>query len=518
MKKIFAVIFFSMMSIYCFAFKTTKDIKIDGGNIKGIVLNSKIETYKGIPYAAPPIGNLRWKAPQSVNNWSGVKECFDFGASAIQNEQKPFLMWSKEFIIDEKTGYSEDCLNLNVWTKSSNKKEKMPVIVYIHGGGFISGGSSCEVYDGEEMAKQGVVYVSINYRVGVLGFLAHPDLSAESKENISGNYGIMDQIAALKWVKNNIEKFGGDHSNVTIVGQSAGSASVNALTMSPEAKGLFKNAFTMSYNLVNTKWDTLKDKEIQGKEAFKGMTLEEMRSMSTDDLLKINYNSSPVIDGKVLPQNLEKILKEGKQNDINRISGMVEGDTVLFTSLPSEIFNPLKTLTKLDYEKMVKDKFGKYSNECLSLYPVSGNEAISQYNAINQDGMIALEYFLGKLRNNKKGNDTYIYYYTYKMPGENSDIFGAFHTSDVPYFLNNFSSYRAKDWTSKDYAFGKNLSTYLINFAKTGNPNGKNLPVWDKVGDKLEFMNLGSTIKKETFSKEKEKFWKDYYNDILGLK
>ena len=525
MKKITLIISFLMLAVLISSnliaknqVKETKIMTVTGGKIIGTLSeDSKIAIYKGIPYATPPVENLRWKAPQKVASWDGVKETKNFGASAIQPKQGPFMMWTKEFIIEPETGYSEDCLNLNVWTENNSSNNKKPVIVYIHGGGFTSGGSSCEVYDGEEMAKQGIVYVSINYRVGVLGFLAHPELSAESKDNISGNYGIMDQIAALNWVKDNIKKFGGDASNVTIMGQSAGSASVNALTMSPEAKGLFKNAFSMSYNLVDTKWDTLKNKEAQGKEAFKGMSLKDMRAMSTEDLLKINYNNSPVIDGKVLPKNLAEILKEGKQNDVNRISGMVEGDTLLFTTLPSEFFNPPKTLTKLDYEKMLKDKFGKYADECLSVYPANGNEAIAQYNAINQDGMMALEYYLGKLRNLKNKSNTYIYDYTYKMPGENSNIFGAFHTSDVPYFLNKFSSYRANAWTSKDYEFGKTLSTYLVNFAKTGNPNGGNLPVWEKVGNKLEFINLGDTIKKVSFSKEKEEFWTKYYNDVFGI-
>ncbi|MHC1681418.1 MAG: carboxylesterase family protein [Clostridiaceae bacterium] len=329
----------------------TKAIEVDGGKITGTLsTDSNIAIYKGIPYAAPPVGDLRWKAPEPVVAWDGVKECKDFGPSAIQPEQAPFMMWSKEFIIDTTKGYSEDSLSLNLWTKTESTTNKRPVIVYIHGGGFTSGGSSCDVYDGEAIAKKDAVYVDINYRVGILGFLASKELSAESKDGVSGNYGILDQVAALKWVKNNISKFGGDPDNVTIAGQSAGSASVNVLTMTPNAKGLFKNAVTMSFNAINTKFDTLAKKEADAAELFKRKSLEDMRAMSRDELLALSskYNSAPTIDGKIVPDNQIDMLKAGTANDVNLMTGNVPGDTLIWSVFPKEPFTNPTTMKKDD--------------------------------------------------------------------------------------------------------------------------------------------------------------------------
>jgi para-nitrobenzyl esterase len=222
-------------------------VTIEGGKISGLLsADGKISIYKGIPFAAPPVGNLRWKAPQPIIPWSGVRKCEAFGASPVQGNPAPFSMWSAEFLI-AKEPISEDCLNLNVWTDNGQKNAApRPVIVWIYGGGFGSGGSSCAIYDGEATARKGVVFVSINYRVGAFGFFAHPELTAESGKNASGNYGLMDQIAALQWVKKNIAQFGGDPTNVTIAGQSAGSMSVNCLVASPLAKNLFNKAIAES--------------------------------------------------------------------------------------------------------------------------------------------------------------------------------------------------------------------------------------------------------------------------------
>ena len=496
----------------------TKAIEVDGGKITGTLSSdSKVAIYKGIPYAAPPVGELRWKVPQPVDSWRGVKECTDFGPSAIQSAQAPFMMWSKEFIIDTSKGYSEDCLNLNVWSKTESTTNKRPVIVYMHGGGFTSGGSSCDVYDGEAIAKKDVVYVSINYRVGIFGYLAHPELSAESKDGVSGNYGVLDQVEALKWVKKNISKFGGDPNNVTIAGQSAGSASVNVLTMTPKAKGLFKNAVAMSYNTINTKFDTMAKKEADASELFKGKTLKDMRAMSTDQLLSLNYSSGPCVDGNVVPKNQLDMLKEGTANDVNLMTGMVTGDTLLFSVLPKALFTAPTTMKKADLITAIKTTFGDYADECLSAYPINSDEAISQFNEINQDGMMVLESYLAKARALKSKNPTYIYKFTHVMPGEKSSEFGAFHTADVPYFLNHFSTERKSYWTQTDYTLGDQMSSYLVNFAKTGNPNGDNLEKWDAYNGNMSFMNLGDSISTTTVSKDKAKFWEDYYRSVLGI-
>ncbi|HXB09294.1 MAG TPA: carboxylesterase family protein, partial [Puia sp.] len=217
-------------------------VKVEGGLISGAVNQAgNIHVFKGVPFAAPPVGVLRWKAPQPVPSWTGVKSCVAFGPSPMQDAPVPFSMWSEEFLI-RKEPIGEDCLYLNIWSGAAAPTEKRPVLLWIYGGGFGSGGANVPIYDGEAMAKKGVVFVSINYRVGIFGFFAHPALTRESGHGASGNYGLLDQIAALKWVRKNIAAFGGDPANVTIAGQSAGSISVNCLVASPLASGLFQRA------------------------------------------------------------------------------------------------------------------------------------------------------------------------------------------------------------------------------------------------------------------------------------
>src|SRR6266487_5794528 len=223
---------FSFLLLICFSSFAQTGINFDivktnAGQVSGMTnKDGDIHIFKGIPFAVPPVGELRWKAPQPVTPWSDVKKCDAFSASPMQAKPVPFSMWSEEFLIP-KEPISEDCLYLNVWTGATSTKENRPVLVWIYGGGFVSGGSAVPIYDGEAMAKKGIVFVSINYRVGVFGFFAHSELTKESGNNASGNYGLMDQIAALQWVQKNIAAFGGDPNNVTIAGQSAGSMSVN---------------------------------------------------------------------------------------------------------------------------------------------------------------------------------------------------------------------------------------------------------------------------------------------------
>src|ERR1700709_1334473 len=221
-------------------------VHTDAGMVSGMKNSTgDVTAYKGIPFAAPPVGNLRWKAPQPAAHWDGVKKCDAFSASPMQDKPVPFMVYTSEFLIPE-SPISEDCLYLNVWTNAKTKTDKKAVFVWIYGGGFGSGGAACPIYDGDAMAKKGIIFVSINYRVGVFGFLAHPELTKEANGKASGNYGLLDQIAALKWVKKNIAAFGGDPNNVTIAGQSAGSMSVNCLVASPLEKGLYNHAIAES--------------------------------------------------------------------------------------------------------------------------------------------------------------------------------------------------------------------------------------------------------------------------------
>ena len=309
-----------MVCLYSFNVKTGGTISLtvahtDAGTVSGISNSSgDVTAFKGIPFAAPPVGDLRWKAPQPAKHWDGVKLCDAFGPSPMQAKPAPMMVYTSEFLIPEKP-ISEDCLYLNVWTNAIAKKDKKPVFVWIYGGGFGSGGSACSIYDGEALAKKGIIFVSINYRVGAFGFFAHPELSKESPDKASGNYGLLDQIAALKWVKQNISTFGGDPDNVTVAGQSAGSMSVNCLVASPLTKGLFKKAIAESGSFLtpspyfNT--SSLSSAEEKGKKAAEKAgvnSLAEMRNMSAEDVMnKFQGMYAPVVDGYVLPEPVADI-------------------------------------------------------------------------------------------------------------------------------------------------------------------------------------------------------------------
>lgn len=498
---------------YLFPFgKVGPMTEISNGKILGTYSEEgSVAIYKGIPYAEPPVGDLRWKAPQAAKDWEGVLECTDWGQSAIQPAQSPFWVWTKEFIIED-TGYSEDCLTLNVWTKEDSVKNK-PVIVYIHGGGFTSGGSSCEVYDGGYMASEDVVFVNINYRVGILGFLAHPELSAEAgADGVSGNYGILDQIAALNWVKSNIAAFGGNPNNVTIMGQSAGAASVNALVASPKAAGLFKNAFSLSFDSVSSDWKTLAEKSAEGQKAFDNMSLKEMREMTTKEILELQakdpsvYGSAPCVDGKVLPETFRDSLESGKANDVTLISGMVEGDSALFAAWTAA--------TKADYEKHIKDTYGTFADKCLAAYPVTDETVDEAVQLLKRDAMMASQNYITVARGaGKAANSTYLYFFTHVMPDEDNGANGAFHTSDVPYFLNVFSKERADYWRQVDYNMGKTMSGYLLNVAKTGNPNGTGLPTWNPTQKGYSYLELKNQSAAVTMKTEQIAFWNEYLAD-----
>jgi len=481
-------------------------VKVTGGLIKGTTgEDSSVLVFKGIPYAKSPEGDLRWKEPQAVETWDGVLDCTQWGNSAIQPAQDAFWVWTTEFIIQNKV-YSEDCLNLNVWTCNDGKANK-PVIVYIHGGGFTSGGSSCEVYDGEEMAKMGCVYVSINYRVGIEGFLTLPELDAESTVGSSGNYGILDQIAALKWVNKNIASFGGNPANVTIMGQSAGAGSVNCLNMSPLAKGLFNKTVSLSYPAYSA---YAPKAYIQGThvEATGGKSLAELRAMSTDELAQINASWFPYVDGVILPDQYYNVIKDGKENAADMMFGFVDGDTLLFSPFRA---GPDGSLTGSDLRTQIAAMMGDDGAALADLYAVSDDDtncaAIATQIAI--DMMMAQSDVLAEYRGAK---DTYTYEFSHAMPDATGGMWGAFHTADVPYFFNIFSDLRKDFWQDADYEMGRIMSTYLVNFAKTGNPNDATVPEWKK-NTSGENMHLDVPAEQKSLESAKAALLTKYYKE-----
>lgn len=538
MKFLYIVIISAFFMFSCTehqAFKLSDKVKIESGRITGVPgRNHSIMVFKGIPYAAPPVGDLRWRPPQSVEPWKGIKACDKFGHNAMQAPQAPFMMWSTEFIIDTSRGYSEDCLTLNVWTDAESSDRKKPVLLFIHGGAYTSGGSSCEVYDGEGLAKKGVVVVTINYRLGVFGFFTHPALSEESNNKVSGNYGILDMVATLKWVKKNIAVFGGDPGNVTIQGQSAGAAAVDALLLSPLAGDLFHKAIHQSFNLIDRKIPTLSEMEAVGTTSaitdnngtpmdpsddrvistFGSKSPAEMRALGAEELLSVSFPSSPIVDGYVLPADMLEILKTGHQNDVPVLTGMVEGDAMLFGGMLGG-----QPVNLERYRESAGERYGEYADQFLTLYPANNDaEAAAQNRESALDDLNVLSYYFGKARSIKGKTDSYIYYFTHVMPGPQSATHGAFHTADVPYSFNYFSPLREDYWTKLDYEIGNRMSDYWVNFIKTGSPNMQGRQEWPawKEGD-LRFMELGDTFSTVSIPKEKAAFWKAFYNTKFDL-
>ncbi len=457
-------------------------VKTENGQIEGYTENN-IHIFKGVPFAQPPIGELRWKAPQPIQPWQGVLTCKQFGPSPIQNTPKPFYCWTEEFIAKPEP-LSEDCLYLNIWTPQLEPEKKLPVFVWIYGGGFNSGSANCAIYDGQEMAKQGVVFVSLNYRVGVFGFMAHPELSRESGNDASGNYGFMDQLEALKWVKNNIASFGGDPENVTIAGQSAGSFSVNAQIASPLAQGYFHKAITQSGGLLYGErlMQDLTTAESQGKnfmEMAGAKSLKILREMPSEELQKLSNDPKAgrfgvTIDDYFLPEDIETRFKQGKHNQVPVLTGWVTGDANLFTS---------NEVTSEGFKKQAKENYGENAEKFLRLFPAeTDEEALASQQKMNLMGFAGMpSYLLAKYMD----KNVWLYEFTH-VPTDKPGFpdYGAFHTSEVPFALHTLNEWK-RPWKTEERKFENIMSGYWVNFAKIGDPNGEGLPQWSpaKIND-----------------------------------
>ncbi|MEZ5070450.1 MAG: carboxylesterase family protein [Bacteroidales bacterium] len=463
---------------------TTKSHLIDpvvttaAGQVEGLPnAEGTVTSFKGIPYAAPPVGEFRWKEPQPPLPWEGVRDASEFCASCIQVKQGSRLPWSEEFMVQN--DISEDCLFLNIWTPAETADDKLAVLVYIHGGGFVEGSGAIVTYDGEELAKKGIVVVTINYRLGVLGFLVHPELTAESPNQAAGNYGLLDQIAALHWIRENIAAFGGDPGRVTIAGQSAGAMSVQALTASPLAKGLFHGAITQSgtsyrgFSLMTT----MEEAERRGLEyaGAKGVDgLAGLRGLSAEEILKPVEGQagmgrfSTVIDGYVLTDDYRSVFAQGKQNDTPFLTGMNRDELRYGGERSDEFYQLYLPEADGDTALALKAAGQEYSrlNACLWL----------EHRAVTA---------------HTKG---YVYYFDQAIPWPEHPEFGAFHTGEVPYV---FQTLKALDrpWTETDTLVADRMSSYWANFAKTGDPNAEGLPVWNAFdGNTWEVMELGADM------------------------
>jgi len=487
---------FLLVSLQVIVFGQSGIVDTKYGKIEGY-REGNIRIFKGIPFAAPPVGDLRWKAPQSPVVWKGVKKCVSFSASPIQEKPVPFLCWSKEFIAPP-VPLSEDCLYLNVWTGASAASEKRPVFVWIYGGGFISGSTGCAIYDGLNYAKKGIVFVSINYRVGALGFMAHPELTKEGNGS-SGNYGLMDQVAALQWVKDNIAAFGGDPSNVTIGGQSAGSISVYALLASPSAKGLFQRAIAESGGIFGSfNMSTLEEGEKTGialQQKLHADDLKDMRSLPADSILAASpgWNGphfAPVRDGAFLPVDFYKTFSEGKFNQVNFLGGWVTDEVTMFG---------VEKIGKEKFIQAVNNEYGDKAEKLIALLPHADSaEATASLQELHLLSFgVTSPYVMSRF------NSRPVYSYEFShVPVDKPGFpnYGAFHTADVPYALDNLHTWD-RPWRESDYTTEKNMSAYFIQFIRTGDPNVAGLPRWEpyKTGMTLEIGDHLVSQKKDLY-------------------
>jgi para-nitrobenzyl esterase len=442
----------------------------------------------GVPFAAPPVGRLRWKPPQPVENWEGVRECITPPPSAYQNKPTPFMMWSKEFMAPDEP-LSEDCLYLNIWTPARKTNEKLPVMVWIHGGAFTGGSGTVPLYDGTEMARKGVVFITINYRLGIFGFLAHPWLSAESPEKVSGNYGILDQVEALKWVKNNISAFGGDPGNVTIDGQSAGAFSVNALMVSPLAKGLFQKAIAESGGMFGKEQmlgQTLDNAVASGSKTVERLKVEspdELRALPPDVLLKAQGRWGPSIDNYVLLP-VDETFNADRQNDVPLITGWNADDGVSMG----------RTAGAEAFRGTIEKRYGGNAPRVLELFPAANDEEAGKSQKMMTQLQFGWQNYFWALEQSTYGkNRAYLYYFTRVPPGEPN--YGAFHSAEFGYALHTLHLWD-RPFEKTDYDVENIMSSYWVNFAATGNPNGEGLPEWPAFEkSSQQIIEIGDAVK-----------------------
>jgi para-nitrobenzyl esterase len=477
-------------------------VKTANGVVEGAVSASTgIRMFKGIPFAEPPEGKLRWKAPVPVKNWTGVRDATQFGPRCMQ----PPIFGDMNF---RSNGMSEDCLYLNIWTPANTAKAKLPVMVYFFGGGFVAGDGSEPRYDGESMATHGIVAVTVNYRLGVFGFLAHPELTQESPHHASGNYGLLDQNAALVWVKRNIAAFGGDPDRITIAGESAGSFSVSAQMGSPLSSALIAGAIGESGSLLGLQPTAplahAEELGVQFAKSVGASSLADLRAMSADKLLHATGRNGmarfPVtVDGYFFPDSPAAVFAAGRQAHVPLLAGW-----------NSEEMNPRAILGKEDptpenFQAAVRKLYGGHADELLKLFPAATEEEV-----LNQATELAGDRFTAfstwkwiELSARTGGKPVYRYFYAHPRPPMNKSMGdavaglaggvlrgeaaranaappprGAVHSAEIEYALGNLASNKVYDWTPDDYKISKLMEAYFANFIKHGDPNGEGLPKW----------------------------------------
>jgi len=480
-----------LLLLLCPAFWTgmaagAEPVRIDSGKVSGAALGADggLRVYKGIPYAAPPVGKLRWKPPQPVEPWDGVRACTEFG---------PWCPQPQPLIGKELGRMSEDCLYLNVWTPAASPGDRLPTMLWIHGGGHTTGSGAATFYDGEKLARQGVVVVTINYRLGPFGYFAHPLLSKESEHGVSGNYGMLDQIAALQWVQRNIAAFGGDPGCVTIFGESAGAASVCRLMVSPLAKGLFHRAIAQSGGAhgrnrhLRRTWYGMEPMEKVGERLAATLgcdkaphPLAALRAVSPEELLTASNpvqglfgrgtRFGPVIDGWALPDDPSDLWQAGKQHDVPFLTGSnADEGTIFLRQLPIQ--------RVLGYQLTVRMLYRERADDLLKLFPVARDAEVKDAmgRLVGVASFVAPARFLARSMERVQ-SPGYLYHFTRVAPAGPTQPYGAFHGMEIGYVFGTLKP--AMGPTARDWELSRIMSACWVRFAKAGDPNGEGLPRW----------------------------------------
>ena len=507
MKPIKLKIVFALISLFAAASVLAGDafaqvrIKTANGIVEGSTeKGSGVRAFKGVPFASPPVGDLRWQAPQPVKDWQGVRKTDQFGPRCMQRA----VFGDMGF---RSNGMSEDCLYLNVWTPAKSGKERLPVLVYFYGGGFVAGDGSEARYDGESMARKGIVSLTVNYRLGVFGFLSHAELTKESPHHASGDYGLLDQNAALRWVQQNIAAFGGDPKRVTIAGESAGSLSVSAQMASPLSKNLIAGAIGESGSIIGTlSAVALPEGEQNGVKFATGVganSLAALRAMSAEKLLEATAKpgtSFPItVDGYLFPKPPLEIYMAGEQAHVPLMVGSNSAEFPYFAVLGRD--QP----TLENYQKALKRLYADKADEVFKLYPASTEEEIKDAaQDLASDRFISFSTWKWMDLAAKTGSKpTYYYNYARPRPAMRPEMGnataglaggvvkgpaaaanplpqarGAVHSAEIEYAMGNLESNKVYAWTTEDYKVSQVMEEYFANFVKTGNPNGAGLPKW----------------------------------------
>jgi para-nitrobenzyl esterase len=513
-------------------------VKIAQGVLEGVTETSGVNVYKGVPFAQPPVDNLRWKEPQPPAKWKKVYKATAFGNSPMQKR----VFGDMNF---RSPGMSEDCLYLNVWTPAKNADEKLPVLVYFYGGGFIAGDGSEYRYDGENLTKKGIVVVTVNYRLGIFGFFSHPELTKESPNSSSGNYGMLDQHAALLWVKNNIAAFGGNPDKITIGGESAGSISVSAHMASPLSKKLITGAIGQSGAMIKPTYEAIPINEAENNgvifmEKSQISSFKKLRELPAEKLLEMDTlwgRARATIDGYFLQNPPVETFKEGSQAEVPLLTGWTS------TELPYTAFMQGQYPSPENYRHLVEENFGSNADEILKFYPGNTEEEVIQSaTELVSDRFMVYGTRKWALLHAQAKHPVYAYCFSKPRPdmkpelgdakaglaggiikgGKTEEpvmpkpVKGAAHASDIEYAFGNLYTNKVYEWDKDDYKASENMLNYFANFIKTGNPNGEGQYGWPVVrtDSELILMDINATSRERAEQNtERYKFLDKIYTE-----